>query len=65
LRTEPTGRLRAGSSIEHVLALDSTSGALLADYNAGAAVWSAPSIRPEGTLVVADRSGRVLVLGES
>jgi len=31
----------------------------------GAAVWSAPSIRPDGTLVVADRSGRVLVLGDS
>ena len=32
-------------------------------YDAGAAVWTAPSIRPDGTLVVGDRTGRILVLG--
>ena len=59
------GTLYTGSSVEHVYALDSASGAVLADFAAGAPVWSAPSIRPDGTLVVADRTGRILVFGES
>jgi outer membrane protein assembly factor BamB len=58
------GTLYTGSSVEHVYAIDSTSGEAVGEYNAGASVWAAPSIRPDGTLVVADRSGRVLVLGE-
>jgi outer membrane protein assembly factor BamB len=58
------GMLYTGSSIEHVYTVDSASGQPLGDYDARASVWAAPSIRPDGTLVVADRSGRVLVLGE-
>ena len=57
------GTLYAGSSVEHVYAIDTANGQLVADYDAGAAVWTAPSIRPDGSLVVADRNGRVLVLG--
>ena len=65
LALDARGTLYTGSSIEHVYALDSASGEVVGDYAAGAAVWSAPSIRPDGTLVLADRSGRVLVLGET
>jgi outer membrane protein assembly factor BamB len=57
------GTLYTGSSIEHVYAINSANGQAIADYNAGAAVWTAPSIRPDGTLAVGDRTGRILVLG--
>jgi outer membrane protein assembly factor BamB len=57
------GTLYTGSSVGHVYALDSTNGSLVADYAGDAAVWTAPSIRPDGTLVVGDRQGRILVLG--
>ena len=33
------------------------------DYDAHNEVWSAPSIRPDGTLVIADRGGLIQVLG--
>jgi outer membrane protein assembly factor BamB len=58
------GTLYTGTTADHVFAIDSTSGQPVADYNASAAVWSAPSIRPNGTLVVADRQGKVHVLGD-
>jgi large repetitive protein len=57
------GLLYVGTTIEHVYAIDTAAGEAIADYDAGQQVWSAPSVRPDGTLVVADRSGRVLVLG--
>jgi outer membrane protein assembly factor BamB len=57
------GRLYVGTTIEHVYALDTATGKPIADYDAGQQIWSAPSIRPDGTLVVADRGGKVLVLG--
>jgi outer membrane protein assembly factor BamB len=59
------GVLYTGSSVEHVYAIDSSSGEAVADYTAGVAVWTAPGIRPDGTLVVGDRSGRILVLGDA
>jgi outer membrane protein assembly factor BamB len=59
------GTLYTGSSIEHVFALDSSSGERVADYAAGAAVWTAPAIRPDGTLAVGDRTSRILVLGDA
>jgi outer membrane protein assembly factor BamB len=59
------GTLYVPISDDHVFALDSATGDLVADYFAGTAVWSAPSIRPDGTVVVADRMGRVQVLGEA
>jgi outer membrane protein assembly factor BamB len=57
------GRLYVGTTIEHVFALDTATGKSIADYDAGQQIWSAPSVRPDGTLVVADRTGKVLVLG--
>jgi hypothetical protein len=51
------------TTVEHVYALDTTTGEPVADFDAGEQVWSAPSIRPDGTLVVGDRTGKVLVLG--
>jgi hypothetical protein len=35
------------------------------DYDAGRATWTAPAIRPDGSLLIADRLGRVMLLGES
>jgi outer membrane protein assembly factor BamB len=55
--------LYTGSTIGHVFAIDAQSGEAVFDYDAGMAVWTAPAIRPDGSLVVADRNGRVLVLG--
>jgi large repetitive protein len=60
-----SGRLFTGSTIGHVYAIDSASGQGVADYDAQAPIWTTPAIRPDGTLVVADRNGRVLVLGQT
>jgi outer membrane protein assembly factor BamB len=57
------GLLYVATTVEHVFAIDTATGEPIADYDAGAQVWTAPSIRPDGTLVVADRNGKVLVLG--
>ena len=57
------GHLYVGTTVEHVYALDTATGKPIADFDAGQQIWSAPSVRPDGTLVVADRSGKVLVLG--
>jgi hypothetical protein len=46
-----------------VFGIDGATGQGVFDFDAGSAVWTAPAIRPDGSLVVADRSGRVLVLG--
>jgi len=64
LALDARGMLYTGSTVGPVFAIDSASGEKVADYSPGFAVWTAPSIRPDGTLVVADRTGRVLVLGD-
>ena len=46
-----------------MLALDASNGQAVAVYNAVESVWTAPSIRPDGTIVVGDRTGKILVLG--
>jgi outer membrane protein assembly factor BamB len=56
------GTLYSGSTVGHVLALNE-AGEGIFDYDAGAPVWTAPAIRPDGSLVVADTNGRVLLLG--
>jgi outer membrane protein assembly factor BamB len=58
------GTLYTGTTVGPVYALDSASGERVADYDPGFAVWTAPSIRPDSTLVVGDRTGRILVLGD-
>jgi outer membrane protein assembly factor BamB len=60
---DASGKLYSGSSIEFVYGFDAATGEKFAEYSAGAAVWSAPSIRPDGGVVVVTRSSRVLVLG--
>jgi large repetitive protein len=57
------GVLYTATTVEHVSALDSVSGESIWDYDAHNAVWTAPSIRPDGTLVIADRGGLVQVIG--
>jgi outer membrane protein assembly factor BamB len=60
------GVVYTGSTIGQVIAIDTSSGERVAQYdntnNVG--IWTAPSIRPDGTLVVGDRNGRILVLGQ-
>jgi outer membrane protein assembly factor BamB len=53
-----------GSTVGHVLALDGATGRLIFDYDAQAPIWTAPALRPDGSIVVADRLGRVMLLGE-
>jgi len=47
-----------------VYVVDSANGQELWDYDVKDAIWSAPSIRPDGTLVLAHRGGLVMVLGD-
>lgn len=55
------GVLYSGSTVGHIFAIDSNTGQQIFDYDAGMSVWSAPAIRPDGSLVVADRNGRVML----
>jgi outer membrane protein assembly factor BamB len=57
------GVLYTGTTIEHVFALDGTTGEQLWDLDVHNEVWCAPSIRPDGTLIFADRGGLVQVVG--
>lgn len=60
---DAVGTVISASTLGHVFELDGASGDTLADYDANAPVWTAPAIRPDGTLIVADRGGRVMLLG--
>jgi large repetitive protein len=60
---DASGRVYTGSTLGHVFTLDGATGEQLADYDAGAPIWTAPAIRPDGSLVIADRTGRVMVIG--
>ena len=57
------GILFTGSTVGHLYALDSATGRPIFDHDAGQQLWSAPSIRPDGSLVVADRTGRIMLFG--
>jgi outer membrane protein assembly factor BamB len=57
------GVLYTGTTIEHVYAVDSSNGQQVWDFDAKDQVWTAPSIRPDGTLVIANRAGLVEVIG--
>ena len=59
------GTLYVGISDDHVFAIESATGELVADYVAGTGVWTAPSIRPDSTVVVGTRQGKILVLGDT
>jgi hypothetical protein len=55
--------LYTASNVGHVFALDSANGQMVSDYNDGSEIWTAPSIFPNGAVLVADRKGKVLPLG--
>ncbi|MBV9323376.1 MAG: PQQ-like beta-propeller repeat protein [Chloroflexi bacterium] len=57
------GTLYTGTTIEHLYAVDSASGEQLWDLDVKNQIWCAPSIRPDGTLIFADRGGVVQVVG--
>jgi len=59
------GTLYVPTTAGTIYAVDSAAGEKISEYSAGAAVWSAPSIRPDGTVAFVDRNGRVLILGEA
>jgi outer membrane protein assembly factor BamB len=60
---DASGKLYTGSSIEYVYGIDAATGKGFGEYSAMSPVWTAPSIRPDGTVAVATRDSRVLVLG--
>ena len=57
------GVLYTGTTIEHVYATDTASGEPLWDLDVHNQVWCAPALRPDGTLIFADRGGIVQVIG--
>jgi outer membrane protein assembly factor BamB len=61
---DATDTLYTGSTVGHVLALNGATGKLVFDYDAGAPIWTAPALRPDGSFIVADRLGRVMLIGE-
>ena len=61
---DATDTVYTSSTVGHVFALDGASGRLIFDYDAHAPIWTVPAIRPDGSLVIADRLGRVMLLGE-
>jgi outer membrane protein assembly factor BamB len=61
---DATDTVYSGSTVGHVFALNGASGHLIFDYDAQAPIWTVPAIRPDGSLVIADRLGRVMLLGE-
>jgi outer membrane protein assembly factor BamB len=57
------GILYTGTTIEHLYAVDTTQGEPIWDLDNHNQIWSAPSIRPDGTVVIADRGGIVAAFG--
>jgi len=49
--------------VGHVFSIGAADGERYTDLDMNAPVWTAPSIRPDGTVVVADRNSRLYVLG--
>ena len=58
-----SGTLYTGTTIEHLYATDTRNGEPLWDFDVHNEVWCAPAIRPDGTLIFADRGGLVQVIG--
>jgi hypothetical protein len=52
-----------GTTAGVLLALDASNGQRVFEHEVGVPVWTAPSIRPDGSLVIGDRNGRVMLLG--
>jgi outer membrane protein assembly factor BamB len=61
---DATGTIYTGSTVGHVFAIDGT-GHVVFDYDAHSPIWTAPALRPDGSILIADRDGRVMLLGES
>jgi outer membrane protein assembly factor BamB len=57
------GILYTGTTIERLYAVDSANGEEVWDLDVKNEIWCAPSIRPDGTLIFADRGGIVQVVG--
>jgi outer membrane protein assembly factor BamB len=55
------GTLYVGATTGHVFALEASTGQQLSVFDTAGAVWTAPAIRPDGTLVAANRNGLVTV----
>jgi outer membrane protein assembly factor BamB len=60
---DSNGVLYTGSTIEHLYAVNAGTGEQMWDLNVQNQIWCAPSIRPDGTLIFADRGGIVQVVG--
>lgn len=55
------GTLYVGTTTGHVFALQASNGEQLSVFDTAGAVWTTPAIRPDGTLVAANRNGLVTV----
>ena len=60
---DSSGSLYTGTTIEHLYATDTRNGEPLWDFDVHNEVWCVPAIRPDGTLIFADRGGLVQVIG--
>src|SRR5437773_2600972 len=60
---DANGTVYTASTVGHVFAIDGLTGRKVLDFDTTAPVWTAPAILPDGSLVVADRTGRVMLLG--
>jgi outer membrane protein assembly factor BamB len=59
---DAAGTLFTGSTVGHVFSLASADGTRYTDLDLKAPIWTAPSIRPDGTVVVGDRFSKIYVL---
>jgi outer membrane protein assembly factor BamB len=59
---DAAGTIFTASTVGHVFSLSADSGERYTDLDFGVPIWTAPSVRPDGTVVVGDRNGRIIVL---
>jgi hypothetical protein len=59
---DAAGTLFTGSTVGHVFSVSTATGDYYTDLDVGGPVWTAPSIRPDGSVVVGDRNSRIIVL---
>ena len=57
--------LYTGSTAGHLIAIDSATGRRVFDWTDGAPVWTAPALRPDGTIVIADTRGYISLIGNA
>ena len=57
--------LYTGSTAGHLIAIDSATGQRVFDWTDGAPVWTAPALRPDGTILIGDTRGYISLIGNA